>query len=117
MGIRDELRSAAFKSVPRKRFSFTHNGKEFELLEPTNADTTLLKQKLGVDSDEVSGLIWMVILLTVIPSTNERVFEDTDFDSFKNQTFEGFLSSATKAVNMASDVKKTQESSEMTTNS
>lgn len=89
MATRDQLRSAAFKDVPRKRKTISINGQEFELLQPLVKDRTEFVKK--GEQDSMAMLIQAVISMTVVPGTTEPVFEDSDYELFNNQTVGGFL--------------------------
>jgi hypothetical protein len=98
MSTRDTLRSAAFKSKPRKRSEFTYEGNTFEIISPTVGQYTKIVNKGG---DSVATSIWAIIFLTVLPGTTDTVFEDTDYDTFLGQSLDGFMLSAQDAITTA----------------
>ncbi|QDP62304.1 MAG: hypothetical protein Unbinned8472contig1000_4 [Prokaryotic dsDNA virus sp.] len=95
MTTRDELRSVATASKERRREKFSFGGKDFEVLAPTVGEYMKIKRK-SKDTDDLS--VWAMIFLLVVPGTTERVFDDTDYNMFMNQGFDGILSSAQDAL-------------------
>ena len=39
-----------------------------------------------------------MILLTVVPGTNETIFDDTDYATFMGQSLDGMMSAAKEAI-------------------
>lgn len=96
MSIRDELRSKALKSKPRRRKTFTYSGSDYQIIEPTVGEYMKIKNKSKGDSQDQS--IWTMITLTVIPDTEEKIFEETDYKDFLGQTFDGIMFAAQDAL-------------------
>lgn len=54
----------------------------------------LYKATMDDDDDKVDTLKWLIMLVvinTYVPGTNERVYEDTDFDLLVKQPTDGFI--------------------------
>ena len=105
---RDELRSAAFKSTPRKRDEIEINGVKFEIVQPLVKDREEIADK--ADGNQTKLLIYAVIAMTVVPGTDEKVFEDSDYETFRNQAVGGVLDNIAEKVlaflNVEKDTKK-----------
>ena len=95
MSNRDNLRSAALASKPRKRVKFTYNDQEFELLAPTVGQYIEISKK---SNTAVDSSIWTLIKLTVEPGSMTTVFEDTDYNTFLGQSLDGFMVAAKDAL-------------------
>lgn len=99
---RDELRSAALKSPPRKRVPVEYNGVQFELLAPTILQRKQILEKArspGADSASIFEMAeWAAIYCTVIPGTKERIFEDTDQATLSEQAVNGFIDKVVESL-------------------
>lgn len=83
---RDELRAQIFsahnKVVDKKTVDFF--GQKIELRQPTLADINSLKE----DGDNnKSAVVQTLIRYAYMPGTEEKVFEDSDYDSFMSMPF------------------------------
>lgn len=110
--LRDELRSIALKSPPRKRVPVEYAGAEFELLSPTILERKMILEKAKKDGESASMFEiaeWAAIYCTVIPGTTEKIFEETDIATFGNMGVNGFLDRVIEAIpellNTAEDPK------------
>lgn len=74
---REELRAGIFKGVTLKRKDIKFNGADLQLIQPT------VGQVLSLSSitDSKQRIVKALVEYCVIPGTETRVFEDTDFDS------------------------------------
>ncbi len=95
MSIRDELRAITVgskKDFTSKTVKF--KGKEFEIRQPSIKDRKNLR-KYSVDEngdwDVLEALMWMVIFHTYVPGTNERVFEEQDYEELSSMPTGGFI--------------------------
>lgn len=95
MSTRDELRSAAFKGKPKKRAKFSYEGNDYELVAPTVGEFVKISDK---SKNTVDTSVWSLIYLTVIPGTLDKVFEDTDYNTFMGQSLDGLMISAKDAL-------------------
>lgn len=110
---RDELRTIAFKSAPQRREVVEFGGAKYELLQPLVGDREKIIAKATDDQGKMNNskfLIWTAILLAVVPGTDERIFEEADFDAFWNMTSGGFADKTAevigKLLNVDLDEKK-----------
>lgn len=93
--IRDKIRAATIgkKSQFRTKI-FNYEGIEVEFKAPNLKDRkTLLNRAKGDngDLDMINFIVWSVILNTYIPGTNERVFDESDYDAMMNQGTGSFV--------------------------
>lgn len=79
--VRDQLRAKVFSSENTvfKRKALTYKGAELEIKQPSLEEVTGMFDQ----PDSTSRAIYLLIHLAYIPGTDERVFEDTDFDTLK----------------------------------
>lgn len=123
---RDALRSATLGNKPEfiKRI-VKWGGQEFEVRQPSIAQRSELKNLCSINTaqdalnfDPYQMLVWAVIKLTFVPGTEERVFEDEDFDELMSQpdSEDSFVNSLGEiAVDVFSiDTKKVKKSSKKT---
>lgn len=83
--VRDRIRSATVgKSEQFKSKTFTYNGVDVEFRQPCLKDRQLLINKArnkDGEFDFIEFLIWSVISNTYVPETNEKVYDESDYDS------------------------------------
>lgn len=101
---RDALREVTIGSNKNfKKEIVEVNGKELEVRQPSVADRDkLIERCKPAGSDDISWtdfMIWNVILNTYVPGTNERVFEDGDYESLRNQPTNSFLDEIANVAN------------------
>ena len=104
MSTRDEMRSKLLASVPRKRKTVTVKGVEFELLQP------LVKEREEFTKHADNGTEFVahaVIAMAVVPGTEERLFEDSDIATFRNEVIGGVLDQVGEEI--ANFVQVTQD--------
>lgn len=103
MSLRDQLRGATVGKKPEFRHEIVKVGDhEFEVRQPSVATRSKMIKKCNVKvggsmDDAVEKLdysalqVWSVIYCTFVPGTDERVFEDGDFNHLQNQPAGGFV--------------------------
>lgn len=93
--IRDKIRAATLgKPVQFKSKTFNYEGVDVEFRQPNLKDRQMLinkARKSNGDLDFVEFLVWSVIANTYVPDTNEKVFDDTDYDVMTNQNSGSFV--------------------------
>jgi len=117
-----DLRSAAFNNPPRKRIPFKYNDQDFELLAPTVSKRKFILQKSKSDEPSILDIqIWTCLECTVLPGTTEKVFEETDHETFENMSMNGFLDQAARhclaLMNVDKSAKEASASSKETSTS
>ena len=101
MTTRDEIRSATVGSpkIFRKEI-LEHNGTKIEFRQPTVRTRKEINDRSQKDAegDNVIGkidlwsfMVWSVIYCSFVPGTNEKVFEDGDFENLMEQPAGGFV--------------------------
>lgn len=101
--LRDALRAATVGSKKEfKRTQVEYAGNTFEFLQPALRDRKDLLKRVTDDEgniDSVALMVEAVIALTVIPGTNERVYESADRESLMGFPSGSFVDEfATKAL-------------------
>lgn len=96
--LKDNIRAATLgKSVKPRKISVAINGEHVEVRQPTLRQRNDLRDKCMVSQDDtlvadaVLYQIWGVILFCYVPGTDERVFDEGDFDSLANQPSGSFV--------------------------
>lgn len=88
------------------------NGEKFEVRQPSIAARAELRIKC-MDTDNFGKpqfnsfkfMLWSVIANTFVPDTNDKVFEDTDYDVLISQPSGGFVDTLTEAAMRMSNVE------------
>lgn len=118
--IRDKIRSATIgktKKFKNEMFDLG-DGIEVEFRQPSLKAKSILMEKatkgIGSDGkmqiDMIDFLIWSVITCTYVPNTNDLVYEEEDYNEFKNMPtgsfVEEFGNKVSELMNVEEDVKK-----------
>lgn len=114
---RDTLRQATLGAKKTFRSEIVEfEGSSFEIRQPTIKARAELRAKCtstkneGVAFDMFEFLVWAVIHNTFVPGTDERVFDDTDYDSLVKSPTGGFVDEfsevAAKLINVETSSKK-----------
>ena len=118
MTNRDKLRKITLGVDPTfKKEIITYNGQEFEIRQPSIKARAELRQKCikgtgeNLDVDIFEFLVWSVIQNTYVPNSDEKVFDDEDYDTLVSNPTGGFMDTfaetAAKMVNIkVDDIKK-----------
>lgn len=97
VNLRDKLRAKTVGKSPKFRKEIvTYDGDEFEIRQPSQETRKELFEKAKTPDgkvDNFTALVWGVINQTYIPGTEEKVFEETDFDSLMARPAGGFIDS------------------------
>jgi hypothetical protein len=98
--VRDELRGKIFAHRALKSEVVTIFGQEVEIRQPT------MGQLLGArdEPDRRKAIVNLMIEYTYVPGTNERVFEDGDFESIISMPFGDDLAKVNQAINRLTSV-------------
>lgn len=117
MANRDELRSITVGKKPAFAKEIVEwEGKKFEIRQPSIRSRRELRSKAtsvkdgDVVVDFFNFLIWAVIENTFVPDTDEKVFEETDYDLLMDFPTGGFMDTfgevAAKLLNVEVETKK-----------
>ncbi len=100
MSTKDALRAAATKSKPQKRAKFEYNGETFELAACTVQERTAIIDKVTKNGvlDNVALTIQLFIKTTVVPGTDEKIFNEADVEMFMNGYDMDFFDAASEAM-------------------
>jgi len=99
--VRDELRGKIFAHRPLKSEIVHIWGQDVEVRQPT------LGQILNVreDPDRRKAIIRLMIDYCFVPGTNERVFEEGDFESIIAMPFGDDLKAVNQAINKLTGIQ------------
>lgn len=125
MSTRDEIRSATVGSKKNfRKETLLYNGMEIEFRQPTVRLRKEIHDKSQVEGKEndVSKvdiwayMVWSVIFCSFVPKTNEKVFEEGDFENLMEQPAGGFVDEfSTKISELLNvDVEKSLKNSAAT---
>lgn len=93
-----------------KRTSLEYGDETFEFIQPSLKERKeIIKRVRGKDGnvDEIGLMVEAIIALTVVPGTNERVFDESHRDSMMDQPAGGFVDIfAEKALSMLTGVEE-----------
>lgn len=90
-----DLRQQIFKNAPKvKRQEYTFNGVALEYIQPTIGSM----YKGGGDGPTKAFIIKSMIDNSVVPGTDERVFEDSDYDAIMEMPATGELQEITRII-------------------
>ena len=93
--IRDKIRSVTLgKPVQFKSKKFEYEGIEVEFRQPNLKDRQLLINKArnkDGEFDFIEFIVWSVISNTYVPDTNEKVFDESDYDVMVKQNSNSFV--------------------------
>lgn len=120
MSVRDKLRSKTVGAAKNFRKQIeTVDGEDFEVRQLSVRDRMDVYNKATKNSvlDPLQFQIWAVISTVFVPGTDERVFEDTDYESLVKQPTGSFVDKLSEvAVSMlGSEAKPTNDSVETPT--
>lgn len=88
------------------------DGMDIEIREPSVRDWgKIMKSVMGMNSEDGSNkmeydkyLIWSVIYCAFVPGSDEKIYEDTDYDSLANFPRSGFVGEFSEiAMDMMND--------------
>ena len=98
--VRDELRGKIFAHRALKTETINIFGQDVEIRQPT------LGQLLGArdEPDKRRAVVKLMIEYTFVPGTNERVFEDADYESIINMPFGDDLVKVNQAINRMTSI-------------
>ena len=95
MSLRDAIRKATLGSQSEfKKEVVKWNGVEVELRQPSVKQRQELFKRCVGDGGKIDSLEFMtlgVIACTYVPGTDEKVFDDTDYDGIMARPAGGFL--------------------------
>ena len=92
---RDELRAATIGAKKDfKKIKYKWNGQEFEFRQPTIGVRSRLRdrcmdERFGID--QIAFAVWSVIECTYVPGTEEKVFDESDYDTILEDPTGNFL--------------------------
>jgi len=121
MSLRDKLRTSTLGAkTPFKKEIIEYDGNEYEIRQPTIRDRSELIDKCSkIDMmgnskiDNMEFALWCVIRNTYVPNTNERVFDDQDYDVLSKMPTHCFVDHfsdvATRMLNVEIDKKKSSQ--------
>lgn len=93
--IRDDLRAATLGAKAEfKKEIVSFGGVELELRQPSVKQRKDLFKRCMDENGRVEAmeyLTWGVLYCTFVPGTNERVYDDTDYDALMEKPSGGFL--------------------------
>lgn len=97
---RDQIRSKIFASKKLARKEIIFFGQKIEIQQPTLED--IMTAQVSEDRDQ--AVINQLVKYSFVPGTNDRVFEDTDAESFKHMPFTNDFVAVSKALEALSEV-------------
>ena len=111
--IRDKIRAKTVGSTTQfKSKKFDYEGIEVEFRQPNLKDRKLLLKKArdkNGEFDMIEFIVWSVISNTYVPDTNEKVFDETDYEVMLNQNTGSFVdkfgAEIAELMNVEEDVK------------
>jgi len=113
MSIRDSIRSATVGSKAEfKKEIVEFNGRKVEIRQPSVKVRRELFKRCMDDQgrvDSMDFLVWAVIYNTYVPGTDERVYDEEDYDAFISKPAGGFMD---KFGEVASKLMNVEESTE-----
>jgi hypothetical protein len=120
MSARDKLRAKSVGAAKRFRKEVvTVDGDDFEVRQLSVRDRMDVYNRATKNGvlDPLQFQIWAVISTVYVPGTDERVFEDTDYESLVKQPTGSFVDKLSEAaVNMlGAEAKPTNDSVETPT--
>ncbi len=83
------------------------NGEKYEIRQPTIAQRNEITIRCQQGDHIIDGLayqLWGVIMFTYNPDTNERVFEDTDYEQLANMPTGSFVDVIAQSILEVSNV-------------
>lgn len=101
MSARDKLRSKTVGKAKNFRSKIeTIDGDEYEVRQLSVKDRMTVYNKATKNGvlDPLQFQIWAVISTCFVPGTNEKLFDDTDYESLINQPTGGFLDQLSEAA-------------------
>lgn len=105
MAKRDQLRAKTVGAKKQFRTELvTIDGETFEVRQPSVAERSKIVKQAKVQTGDTERMdmaelqIWATILLTYVPGTEERVFEDGDYDALAAQPAGGFVDEISKVA-------------------
>lgn len=112
---RDAIRAKVFAYKPLKKVVINIFGADIELRQPTLGSIMDARDAENTNA----GVIDTLIQYAYIPGTDEKVFEDTDAEAFKQLPADTWIQTVADALTKLSDVNftNTENASEKTTGS
>lgn len=113
--IRDSIRAKVFAHKPLKKVIITIFGAEIELRQPTLGSIMEARDAENANA----GVIDTLVQYAYVPGTDEKVFEESDADAFKELPADTWIQTVADALQKLSDVNftGTENDSEKTTGS
>lgn len=99
--MRDDIRGKIF-STKQKKILTSFNGAQIELRQP-NLKTVL--ENLD-NADRKNTVVTILIDYAYVPGTDERIFEDTDFDSIMELPFGSDFMEVSEAIDKLTNLNK-----------
>lgn len=123
--LKDKIRAKTVGSSKVFKFKMVQfDEMEIEIREPSVRDWgKIMKAVMSMNSEEGSNkmeydkyLIWSVIYCAFVPGSDEKVYEDTDYDALANFPRSGFVGEFSEIAMdmMNSDSEQTEKNSEKT---
>jgi len=101
MSVRDDIRAKVFSAKPRSKVVM-FNGVEIEIRQP-NLKSILRNMER---TDRQNSVVNVLIEYAYVPGTNERVFDDTDFDGIMEMPFDNNFVEVSNAIDELTDLGK-----------
>ena len=100
---RDALRAKLFaeEHVKVKKVPLTYNGVELEWRQPSIKDI----QEAEQDEDKRNFMVLMLIRYTYVPDTDEKVFEEEDYETLLNMPMNQSFQNAVRTISSTLDLK------------
>lgn len=96
----------------RKRVNVEFNNVTFELLQPTVGQRADIMKSSTDSQGNINPMdypVYALLQLAVVPGTNERIFDDTDVDTIREDLVGGFVDKAVpelnKLINVENEIK------------
>jgi len=99
--VRDELRGKIFAHRPLKSEIVHIFGQDVEVRQPTLGQILDVKE----DPDRRKAIVRLMINYCFVPGTNERVFEEADFESIISMPFGDDLRLVNEAINKLTGIR------------
>ena len=112
MSVRDNIRKATVgKATNFRKEVVEYNGEKVELRQPSiKVRNELFKRSSKNDTFDMSDfLVWSTIYSAYVPNTNERVFEETDYDTLIEMPTGSFVDEFADKIAELMNVKKDVE--------
>lgn len=125
MSTRDEIRSATVGSKKNfRKETLLYNGMEIEFRQPSIRLRKEIHNKSQVEGEDKdiskidiwAYMVWSVIFCSFVPGTNDKIFEEGDYENLMEQPAGGFVDEfSTKISELLNvDVEKSLKNSAAT---